>query len=40
MEKYIKLEWPECQEFEEFEECYWAADGMILFVPEELYKSK
>lgn len=38
--KYILIDWPECQMFEEhsrFFECYWAADGMILFVPEDLY---
>lgn len=38
--KYILVEWPECQCFEEnphFTDCYWAADGMILFVPEKLY---
>lgn len=38
--KYILVEWPECQCFEEnphFTDCYWAADGMFLFVPEKLY---
>lgn len=40
MEKFIKLDWPECQGYEEEEECYWAADGMVLFVPESLYKRR
>ena len=40
MIKYILTDWPECQVFEEherFDECIWGADGMILFVPEDLY---
>ena len=40
MEKYIKLDWPECQGYEEDEECYWAADGMVLFVPESSYNRR
>lgn len=40
MTEYYLVEWPECQYFSEhpqFEECYWACDGMFLFVPKELY---
>jgi hypothetical protein len=37
MKKYILVEWPESQLFMEYEECIYAAEDMILFVPENLY---
>ena len=40
MEKYILIDWPESQSYEEDDECYWSADGLVLFVPESLYKRR
>lgn len=41
MEKYIKVEWPDTQYFQELEEydteCYEFRSGMTIFVPEDLY---
>lgn len=41
MIKYIKVEWPDIQKFQElpnyYEKCYEHESGMITFVPENLY---
>lgn len=41
MIKYIKVEWPEMQKFQElpnyWDECYEHESGLVTFVPEELY---
>ena len=39
MEKYVKVEWPESQKWEEIEGTIvaWDEDNTYVFVPEELY---
>lgn len=41
MDKYIRVEWPEYQQFESHpkfkEECYYSADSNVYFIPEDLY---
>lgn len=42
MKKYIKVEWPESQIFQDEKfnnECYWW-DSIVVFVPEDIYTSK
>lgn len=40
--KYIKVEWPEMQKFQELDDyddlCYEHESGMATFVPEDLYE--
>lgn len=40
MTRYILVNWPECQKFQKddyINQCYWTANDVILFVPEDLY---
>lgn len=40
MEKYIRVDWPESQEFIGNDECQMGADDGVMFVPEELYNNQ
>lgn len=46
MDKYVRLDWPECQKFMDHPECYTARrndsknfgeDYFVVFVPERIY---
>lgn len=37
MEKYVRVDWPESQEWVNYEGVELGAEGMHVFVPEELY---
>lgn len=39
MERYIRVDWPESQKYQDNDECYFYSSEVV-FVPEELYNKE